>query len=215
MTHGGTARIARLAPVLVILGVLLPGCVADGEVAPTASGTPHEIKPAPGRTIEATPPASVPGLDGHRIAVLVPDDSAASATLLSATRAVASANGAEVREFSADAAGEDPVGAALAQALDTRPDLIVGLGEGAVDVLGFESAQRLDQQFLVVGAQLPEPTDNVTAVTWVGATSRGSAAGSDGALDDASITADRGEDALEAGLASIQDGTTGVVLHLG
>jgi hypothetical protein len=128
---------------------------------------------------------------------------------------VASANGASLREFSADEDGADPVGAALDRALGARPDLIVGLGDGVVDVFSFESAQSLDQQFLVVGAQLPEPTDNVTAVVWDGSTSRGSAAGPDGELDDASITEDRGEDAFEAGLASIQDGMTGAVLHLG
>lgn len=182
---------------------------------PGPTGAAYEIVPEPGRTIEATLPASVSGLDGYRIAAVVPDTSAASVALLSAARAVASANGASLREFPVDEEGEDPVGAALDRALGARPDLIVGLGDGVVDVFSFESAQSLDQQFLVVGAQLAEPTDNVTAVVWDGATSRGSAAGSDGELDDASITEERGEDAFEAGLASIQEGLTGAVLHLG
>lgn len=201
---------------LVAAGALTSGCsVSEEAVVPGPTGAAYEIVPEPGRIIEATPPTSVSGLDGYRIAAVVPDASAASVTLLSAARAVASANGADLREFPVDEKDEDPVGAALDHALGTRPDLIVGLGDGVVDVFSFESAQRLDQQFLVVGAQLAEPTGNVTAVVWDGATSRGSAAGSDGELTDASITEDRGEDAFEAGLVSIQDGVTGVVLHLG
>ena len=190
-------------------------------MVPGPTDAAYEIVPEPGRTIEVTPPAAVSGLDGYQIAAIVPDASPASVALLSAARAVASANGANLREFPVDEDGADPVGEALDRALGARPDLIVGLGDGVVDVFSFESAQRLDQQFLVVGAQLAEPTDNVTAVVWDGATSRGSAASSDsatgsaGELADASTTEDRGEDAFEAGLASIQDGTTGVVLHLG
>ncbi|MFI6426708.1 hypothetical protein [Promicromonospora sp. NPDC050880] len=200
MTQGRTRSGIAL---LVALGAVSSGCSAGGgDMTPGPTGTAYEVVPEPGRTIEVTPPASVPGLDGYRIAAIMPDDSDASATLLSATRAVASANGADLREFPVEAEGTDPVGEALDRALGVEPDLIVGLGDGVVDVFGFESAQRLDQQFLVVGAQLAEPTGNVTAVIWDGATSRGSAE-------------DRGQDALEAGLASIQDGVTGVVLHLG
>lgn len=200
---------------LVALAALSSGCSVSDDVVPGPTDAGYEIVPEPGRTIETTPPASLSGLDGYRIAAIVPDTSAAAVALLSAARTVASANGADLREFPVDEEGEDPVGVALDGALATRPDLIVGLGEGVVDVLSFESAQRLDQQFLIVGAQLAEPTDNVTAVVWDGATSRGSAAGPDGELSDASITEDRGEDAFEAGLASIQDGMTGAVLHLG
>jgi hypothetical protein len=200
---------------LVALTVLLSGCsVSEDDVVPEPTSAAYERVPESGRTIDATPPASVSDLDGYRIAAVVPDTSAGSVALLSAARAVASANGANLREFPVDEEGEDPVGAALDRALGTRPDLIVGLGDGVVDVFGFESAQRLGQQFLVVGAQLAEPTDNVTAVVWDGATSRGSAAGPDGDLVDASITEQRGEAAFRAGLASIQDETTGVVLYL-
>jgi hypothetical protein len=201
---------------LVVWGALLSGCsVGEDDVVPAPTNATSEIVPEPGRTIEATPPASLSGLAGYRIAAVIPDASAPSVALLSAAREVASASGADLREFPADEKGEDPVGAALDRALDERPDLVVGLGDGVVDVFSFESAQLLDQQFLVVGAQLAEPTGNVTAVVWDGATSRGSAAGADGELAEASITEYRGADALGAGLASIQDGVTGTVLHLG
>lgn len=200
-----------------------PSAEAEAQHTASAEATPppsrleatDQTVPEPGRTIEVVPPAETPRLDGHLLAVITPGDSNASADLLRAAETVAAAAGAELRAFPADAAASDPVGAALSAAIDADPDLIVGLGAGTVDVIGFESAQRLDQQFLVVGAQLPEPTENVTAVVWDGATSRGSAASPDGELDAASITAERGQDALEAGLVSIREGTTGVVLHLG
>lgn len=205
---------------VVALGVLASGCaVREDDVVPGPTGAVHEIVPEPGRTIEARLPASVPRLDGYRIAVVVPDGSAASEELLSAARAVASAHGATLHEYVVDGESEVSVGGALDHALDARPDLIVGLGDGVVDVFGFESAQWLDQQFLVVGAQLPEPTGNVTAVVWDGATSRGSAAGSDGGRGAGGLTegldGGLGEAALGVGLASIRAGTVGVVLHLG
>jgi hypothetical protein len=54
-----------------------------------------------------------------------------------------------------------------------RPDLVICAGNALVDALALVTASHLDQQFLVVGAQLPEPTVNVTAAIWRGASSRG------------------------------------------
>lgn len=211
VTHGRT----RHGVAILLAVALLSGCSApEVDGAPGPTGAAYETVPEPGRTIEATPPASLSGLEGHLIAVVVPDASASSEALLSAARDVVSAGGGDLQEFAAAEGAADPVGAALDRALDVEPDVVVGLGDGAVDVFGFESAQRLDQQFLVVGAQLAEPTDNVTAVVWDGATSRGAAAGPDGDLVAASITEQRGAAAFRAGLASIQDETTGVVLYL-
>ncbi|MFI8523562.1 hypothetical protein ACIGB8_03925 [Promicromonospora sukumoe] len=218
MTHG---RTRYGVATLLAVALLSSGCSApeeDGALPPAGASyetlPPYETVPEPGRTIEATPPASLSGLEGYLVAVVVPDVSASSATLLSALEDVVSAGGGDLQQFPAAEGAADPVGAALDQALDVEPDLVVGLGDGVVDMFGFESAQRLGQQFLVVGAQLAEPTDNVTAVVWDGATSRGSAAGPDGDLVDASITEQRGEAAFRAGLASVQDETTGVVLYL-
>ncbi|GAB3596902.1 hypothetical protein GCM10027408_07210 [Microbacterium tumbae] len=201
---------------------VLTGCAATVEdpALPSAAGPSAGIvspestpMPAPGRTIEATPPPA-DELSGYRIAVVVPDGSAGSRALLEGIRAFAASSGADLEEFPA-VEGDDPVGAAFEAAVDEEPDLLVGLGEGVADVFNYETPKLLSQQILIVGAQLFEPTANVTAVIWEGATSRGSEVGPDGPLDPASVTAQRGADALAAGVASVREGVTGVVLHLG
>jgi hypothetical protein len=111
-------------------------------------------------------------------------------------------------EFQAAAAGDDPVGDAFDQATGAHADVVVGLGDGILDVFDFETGKLLDQQFLIVGGQLAEPTHNVTAVIWPGATSREPG-------DVGSVTESRGVDALGAGVESIRDGLSGIVLRLG
>jgi ethanolamine utilization protein EutA (predicted chaperonin) len=188
--------------------MILTACVADpdGSTAQPSTSAAAGALPAPGRTIEASPPA-VEDLSGYRIAVVVPDDSEESEALLAAAREFAASSGADLEEYRA-AAGDDPVGDALEQAVGADADLVVGLGAGVVSVFDFETGKILDQQVLVVGGQLAEPTANVTAVIWPGATSREPA-------DEESVTVQRGVDALGAGIASIREGVTGVVLHLG
>jgi hypothetical protein len=202
---------------IVALGLALSACAADPAGSAAApSSAPHATTPtgavsgavpAPGRTIAASP-STVEDLSGYRIAAVVADDSDASQTLLAAAREFAASSGAELVEFPAAASGDDPVGDALASAAGAGADLVVGLGEGVVGVFDFETGKILDQKVLVIGGQLAEPTDNVTAVIWPGATSRESA-------DDESVTLQRGIDALSTGVASVRDGVTGVVLHLG
>jgi hypothetical protein len=43
---------------------------------------------------------------------------------------------------------------------------VISAGNALVDALALVTASHVDQQFLVVGAQLPEPTVNVTAAIW-------------------------------------------------
>lgn len=212
----------------VVSAVRLAGCAGEGGTAtdpgprpvpvpPAVSapddGAAYAVVPEPGRTLDASPGPTPPGLADLRLAVVVPDGSASSRRLLAATRSVAEAGGAALRVFTARA-GVDPVGTALAAALGSGTDLVVGLGEGVVDVFGFETAQRLDQRFLVVGAQLAEPTANVTAVIWPGATGRGSAAAADDDRDPGAATERRVHDAVVAGLEAVRRGETGVVLRL-
>lgn len=189
------SRAGALA-LIVVLGLALTACVAETDDAP----------PVPGRTIEASPPA-MEDLDEYRIAVVVPDDSDESQTLLAATREFAASSGAELVEFRAAAAGDDPVGDAFEEAAGAEADVVVGLGEGVIDVFDFETAKLLDQEFLIVGGQLAEPTKNVTAVIWPGATSREP-------VDEESVTVPRGRDALGTGVDSIRSGVTGTVLRL-
>lgn len=209
----------RLLVALVLAAsTILTGCAPQGEPdsRPTeeTQEEAYEVVPEPGRTIAATPPENVEALVGYRIAVVTRDDSASSTALLDAARLFAQERRAELLEFPAEAPDIDGVDAALDRALAADPDLIVGLGAGIVDLFSFETAQLLDQEFLIIGAQLAEPTDNVTAVIWDGATSRGSAASADDVLDDGAVTEERGVDALAVGVASIDAGVTGVVLHL-
>ncbi|RWZ52912.1 hypothetical protein ELQ90_02950 [Labedella phragmitis] len=185
------------------LAVTLVGCVAGGS---TPSGDEAGVVPAPGRTIEAAPSA-IAELRGYRIAVVVPDDSEASETLLTAARAFADDSGAELVEFAAAVEGDDPIGNALAAALDADADVVVGLGEGVVGVFDFETGKVLHQEVLVIGGQLAEPTENVTAVIWPGATAREP-------TDDESMTVERGLDAFTVGVTSVRAGVTGVVLSL-
>lgn len=217
--------LTRRSPVLPALGltlsvlVVLTGCGAAGEgdaAAGPRTGSQYEVVPEPGRTIAPAPPeaAEEGSLVGYRMAVVVPDDSGASSVMLDAVHTFARGRGAELTEVRAATEDEGGVSAALAEALAIEPDLVIGLGEPVADVFSFETAQWLSQQFLVVGAQLAEPTENVTAVIWDGATSRGSAATADGALDDASVTPARAAAAAAAGVTSVRAGITGVVLDL-
>ena len=50
------------------------------------------------------------------------------------------------------------------------------------------TANHLDQQFLVLGAELAEPTENVTAADWAGASFRGEGLGMPSSYDPATFT---------------------------
>ena len=190
---------------------------AERTASPVPSGSTTESagtsRPAPGRTVEAVVPADAGDLRGVRIAVVVPDEGATSRALQEGLRGVAEVNGLVVEEFVAtgDAASVDE---AFAQALAAEPHIVVGLGAGAVDVFAYNSSQWLDQDFLLLGAQVAEPTSNVAAVIWEGATSRGSGAPADGDLDHTAVTPSRAAEAVSAGLATVMSGESGVVLHL-
>ncbi len=188
------------------------GTAASVLPAPPADSTTSS-HPAPGRTVEAAAPAARGDLRGVRIAVVVPDDGATSRSLQAAVRSFAEVNGLTVDEFVAtgDAASID---SAFAEALATEPHIVVGLGAGCVDAFAYNSSQWLDQDFLLLGAQVAEPTANVAAVVWEGATSRGSGAPADGDLDDSAVSAGRAAEAVAVGLTTVMSGESGIVLHL-
>ena len=77
---------------------------------------------------------------------------------------------------------------ASAAAIDLAPDLIISAGNDLVDPLALVTANHLDQQFLVVGAELAEPTANVTAADWTGASFRGEGLGMSSTYDPATFT---------------------------
>ncbi|WP_233518124.1 type 1 periplasmic-binding domain-containing protein [Streptomyces corynorhini] len=103
---------------------------------------------------------------------------------------------------------------AITRALDLTPDLIISAGNDLVDPLALVSASHLAQHFLVVGAELAEPTANVTAVGWPGASFRGEGLGASSAYDPGSFTAERCASAVRAGVAAVLGELTGIVIRL-
>jgi hypothetical protein len=81
-------------------------------------------------------------------------------------------------------------------------------------VFALLTPQHLVQDFLVVGSELPEPTENVTSVIWPGAAFRGTGLGTSGDQDVASFTAERADEAMTAGVASVLHGLGGIVVYL-
>jgi hypothetical protein len=102
----------------------------------------------------------------------------------------------------------------IVAAMDEKPDLIMSVGNDLVDALAVVTASHLEQQFLVLGAEVAEPTGNVTAVDWNGASFRGEGLGASSDFDPTTFTAARCADAVQAGAASVLLGQRGVVLWL-
>ncbi|QAY64749.1 BMP family ABC transporter substrate-binding protein [Xylanimonas allomyrinae] len=184
-----------------------PRPLGAGFLGDTPTPAPEStVSPEPGSWDGVVPAA------GYRMVLVTEGDDPATTTLAAAVTRYAAAH--EVALTTLTAHGDDEVAARLEHAAADAPDLIVGAGDGVVDVFALLTAQHLDQQFLVLGAQLGEPTDNVTAVVWPGATFRGTGLATDGDRDPATVTAARGAEAIGAGVASVLHGVTGIVLDL-
>ena len=110
-------------------------------------------------------------------------------------------------------AAADPI-PGISRAIALEPDLVISAGNELVDPLAIVTANHLDQQFLVIGAELAEPTHNVTAADWTGASFRGEGLGTPSAYDAASFTPERAGDAIRAGVAAVLTGYTGIVLRI-
>lgn len=109
--------------------------------------------------------------------------------------------------------GASGSGDPFAEVLAGSPDLVVVLGPELLDAADRSSASNLGRQFLIVGAQLPEPTANVTAVVWPGASAR-RADEPRTVPNGMPEVAQRAGDAFQAGLAALLEDTTGGVLVL-
>lgn len=193
-----------------------PGSSGDPALHPLGAGflgsvttpTPEAtIDPEPGSWAGVEPPA------GYEVVLITAGDDAATKTLAGGVTRWAGQR--DVALTTLTATGDDEVQTQLLRAIDKAPDLIVGAGAGVVDVFSLITAQSLHQQFLVVGAELPEPTGNTTSVVWNGASFRGTGISTDEDSVAASVTPARAADAVSAGVASVLHGLTGIVLHLG
>ncbi|MEK8226290.1 hypothetical protein NKG05_09810 [Oerskovia sp. M15] len=130
-----------------------------------------------------------------RVVLLTAGDDAPTKALASAVKAWAEDEDVDLRTVDADG---DLIGG-IVSAMEHGPDLIVSAGNDLVDPLATVSPNHLDQEFLVIGAEIPEPTHNVTSVEWAGASFRGEGLGASSSFDPSSFTPERGDAAVRAG----------------
>ncbi|WP_345542303.1 hypothetical protein [Microbacterium jejuense] len=200
----------------------LTGCATDDwsapRAAPTVVGTPAAgFMPATAPSPEATVvPADgswqgVSPSAGYRVVLLTSGSDATTEVLNAAVEDWASEEQVSLRTVVAEDSGAIR---AIVDAMDMKPDLIVSTGEALVDALAMVTPNHLDVSFLVLGAELAEPTYNVTAVDWTGAGFRGEGLGSATHFDESSFTPERSDAAIRAGAAAVLTGMTGVVLWI-
>ena len=229
-----TRPAAASACIAAALALILPlsACASDGWTATrdapaplgavTAGFLPEET-PAPESTIPIPDGSwgSLAPAPGYRVVLLWSADasgtedaggSAPTRVTVDAVRAWAGTVRAELRVIEADP--HDPI-PGIVRSMELNGDLIVVAGDALIDPLAVVSANHLDREFLVLGAELAEPTGNVTAVDWTGASFRGEGLGTASGYDPASFTAERCGNAIRAGAAAVLSGRTGVVLTIG
>lgn len=184
------------------------GMLGPGFIDPASPPAPEStIRPKPGSWDAVHPPR------GYRVVLLTAGTDSATRTVVTGVKEWANAEHVTLQTVVA----EDPrlFVDAIVEAMTLTPDLIISAGNSLVDPLALVTASHLDQQFLVVGAQLPEPTVNVTAAIWQGASSRGSEVPDTNAsfhLD--AFTRPRVSAAVRAGVASVLHDITGIVISL-
>jgi hypothetical protein len=183
------------------------GTLGPGFIDPTAP-------PAPEATI--TPrPGSWDGVDpskGYRVVLLTSGEDAPTKTLAHAVT-----NWAEQEDVSlktVTATGPAQFIPSITRAIDLAPDLVICAGNELVDALALVTPSHLAQQFLVIGAEVAEPTHNVTAADWTGASFRGEGLGMPDAYDPATFTHERATRAVRAGVAAVLNRITGIVIRL-
>jgi hypothetical protein len=207
------------------MAVLLSGCGSGDDwsaphAKPTAVGTlgPGFIDatapPAPEGTVTPRPGSwdGVHPSKGYRVVLLTAGEDAPTRTLADAVTTWADQEHVSVKTVTATRS--DQFVPSISKAIDLAPDLVICAGNGLVDPLALVTANHLRQQFLVLGAELAEPTQNVTAADWSGASFRGEGLGMPSAYDPATFTGERAARAVRAGVAAVLNGITGIVIRL-
>jgi len=179
-----------------------------GFIDPAAPPAPEStIRPQPGSWDAVRPP------HGYRVVLLTAGDDHATTTLVTGVKAWANAEHVTLETVAAKESHRFVD--AIVEAMDLAPDLIICAGHALVDALALVTASHLNQQFLVVGAQLPEPTVNVTAAVWRGAASRGrEVPDTSSSYDPGAFTPRQVSTAIRAGVASVLSDITGIVVWL-
>jgi hypothetical protein len=184
------------------------GTLGSGFFDPEAPPPPEGmIRPKPGSWDAVHPPR------GYRVVLLTAGDDPATTTLVTTVKQWAQAEHVTLNTV----AVTEPDGFVdgIVEAIDMGPDLVISAGNALVDPLALVTASHLHQQFLVVGAQLPEPTVNVTAAIWRGASSRGrEVADTAWSFDPQAFTREHAGAAIRAGVASVLSDLTGIVIWL-
>ncbi|MFJ2030517.1 hypothetical protein [Streptosporangium sp. NPDC087985] len=208
----------------VATALLVSGCGSGDDwsrphAKPTAVGTPGPgffpaASPAPEATITPRPGSwnGVRPSEGYRVVLLTAGDDPQTKTLVSAVTDWAEEERVSLKTLTATE--PDQFIPRISTAMDLAPDLIISAGNDLIDPLALVSANHLDQQFLVVGAELAEPTANVTAADWAGASFRGEGLGMSSTYDPATFTPERAGRAVRAGAAAVLNGLTGIVIWL-
>ncbi|MET8045566.1 hypothetical protein ABZU25_32450 [Micromonospora sp. NPDC005215] len=184
------------------VGTLGPGFV-DPATTPAPEAT---ITPRPGSWAGVHPPKD------YRVVLLTAGADDPTKALVTAVREWADDEHADLRTIVVDNA-HDAV-PSITKAMEMNPDLIVSAGGDLIDPLALVTPNHLDEKFLVVGAELAEPTHNVTAVDWEGASFRGEGLGMSSTYDPNSFTAERCAAAIRAGVAAVLNNLTGIVIWL-
>ena len=184
------------------------GSLGSGFIDAKAPPAPEStIRPKPGSWEGVRPP------HGYDVVLLTTGDDPVTTTLVTEVKQWAEAE--HVRLETVAAKEPDNIVDAIVAAMEPAPDLVICAGHALVDALAVVTASHLNQQFLVVGAQLPEPTVNVTAAIWQGASSRGGEVpDTASSFDPDAFTRERAGAAIRAGVASVLSDITGIVISL-
>ncbi|RNL75371.1 hypothetical protein EFL95_18305 [Nocardioides marmorisolisilvae] len=96
-------------------------------------------------------------------------------------------------------------------------DLIITAGNSLVDPVAAVSANyagEKPQQFLVVGAEVAEPTANIAATDWIGSAYLGEGLEESHFYHPSAVTAPRAYAALRAGVAAVLTGYKSVIVRI-
>jgi hypothetical protein len=183
------------------------GTLGSGFTDPTAPPAPEAtVRPRPGSWDGVRPSK------GYRVVLLTTGEDPQTRTLVDAVTKWAEQEHVSLKTVTAT--GPDQFISRTSRAIDLAPDLVICAGNGLVDPLALVTASHLNQQFLVIGAELAEPTENVTAADWTGASFRGEGLGTPSAYDATTFTRERAGRAVRAGVAAVLNGLTGIVIWL-
>jgi hypothetical protein len=223
--HPRSRTIAALAVAALI--PVVAGCGAtDASPAPPAATSPtadatvgtdfydEQNPPPPEGTITPSPGSwdQVHPTGGYRAVLVLMGTDPQTTTLVDAINAWADEESVSLEHIVV--AGHDEIIDKVEHAIDLKTDLVISAGNDMVDALATITAAHLRQDFLVVGAELAEPTYNVTAADWAGASFRGEGLGASSTYDPATFTPERAARAIRAGTAAVLSNHTGIVVWL-